>query len=150
MMVDHGGKLAQIVQHIFTLQMEQQKIQHMKNQINWFEIPVTDYDRAKKFYETIMEWTIGDRQFGDWKMGMFPADAGKVSGAIVAGPGYVPSQQGSLVYLNCNPNMDAYLARVEAAGGKVVVPKKQISPEIGYWACILDTEGNKIAFHSQN
>ncbi len=57
----------------------------MKNQINWFEIPVTDYERAKKFYETIMEWTIGDGNFGDWKMGMFPSDTGKVSGAIVAG-----------------------------------------------------------------
>ena len=122
----------------------------MKNQINWFEIPVTDFERAKKFYETIMEWKINDGMFGDWRMGSFPADTGKVSGAIVAGPGYVPSQQGALVYLNCHPNLDPFLARVEAAGGKIAVPKKQISPEIGYWACIIDTEGNKVAFHSQN
>ena len=121
----------------------------MKNQINWFEIPVTDFDRAKKFYSDIMEWTITDNQFGNWKMGMFPADTGRVSGAIVAGPGYVPSQQGALLYLNCNPDIAPFLARVDTAGGKVLVPKTQISPEIGYWAVILDTEGNKIAFHSQ-
>ena len=121
----------------------------MKNMINWFEIPVTDFERAKKFYETIMEWKINDGKFGDWRMGSFPVDTGKVSGAIVQGPSYVPSQQGSLVYLNCNPNMDPFLARVEAAGGKITVPKTQISPEIGYWACVIDTEGNRIAFHSQ-
>ncbi|HWB64218.1 MAG TPA: VOC family protein [Chitinophagales bacterium] len=121
----------------------------MKNAINWFEIPVEDFDRAKKFYETVMEWEIKDGDFGNWKMGFFPSYEGKVSGAIVHGPGYEPSSKGSLVYLNCHPNMDAYLTRVEAAGGKITVPKTQISPEIGYWACFSDSEGNRVAFHSQ-
>ena len=121
----------------------------MKNTINWFEIPVTDFDRAKKFYETVMEIQLHDGKFGDWRMGSFPAFEGKVSGAIVSGKGYEPSEKGSLIYLNCNPDLSAFLLRVEAAGGKITVPKTQISPEIGYWACVIDTEGNRIAFHSQ-
>src|SRR5579872_2722762 len=99
----------------------------MKNAINWFEIPVKDFERAKKFYSAVMEWTITENQFGDWKMGMFPTDNGMVSGAIVAGPGYEPPEKGTLVYLNCHPNMDPFLKRAEAAGGKIAVPKKQIS-----------------------
>ena len=122
----------------------------MKNIINWFEIPVTDFDRAKKFYETVMDIQLHDGNFGDWRMGSFPAFEGKVSGAIVSGKGYEPSEKGSLIYLNCNPDLSAYLERVEAAGGKITVTKKQISPEIGYWACVIDTEGNRIAFHSQH
>lgn len=122
----------------------------MKNMINWFEIPVSDYERAKNFYETVMDFKITDTQFGDWKMGMFPSFEGKVSGAIVHGTGYEPSEKGSLIYLNGNPELSEYLDRVIAAGGKVTVPKTQISPEIGYWACVLDTEGNRLSFHSQS
>lgn len=120
--------------------------------INWFEIPVTDYERAKFFYETIMDFQINDGQFGDWKMGFFPSTPGdgRVSGAIVIGPGYEPSERGTLIYLNGNPDLSVNLDKVEAAGGKITVPKKQISPEIGYWACFTDTEGNRLALHSQN
>ena len=122
----------------------------MKNMINWFEIPVTDFERAKKFYETVMDFKITETQFGDGKMGMFPSFEGKVSGAIVHGPGYEPSDKGTMIYLNGNPDLSVYLERVAAAGGKITVIKTQISPEIGYWACVLDTEGNRVAFHSQS
>src|ERR1700722_12047236 len=117
----------------------------MKNMINWFEIPVIDFERAKKFYETGMDFKITDGQFGDWKMGFFPSFSGLVSGAIVTGPGYEPTIKGALIYLNGNPDLTVNLGRVEAAGGKVTVPKTQISPEIGYWACFTDTEGNRLA-----
>jgi hypothetical protein len=61
----------------------------------------------------------------------------------------LPIALGALIYLNANPDLSVYLARVEAAGGKVTVPKTQISPEIGYRACLTDTEGNRLALHSQ-
>jgi len=122
----------------------------MKNMINWFEIPVTDFARAKKFYETVLDIQIKEGEFGPWKMGFFPSFEGKVSGAIVIGQGYEPTEKGTLIYLNCNPDLSIHLARVEAADGKIAVPKKQISPETGYWACIIDTEGNRLAFHSKN
>ena len=118
--------------------------------INWFEIPVMDFERARKFYNTVMDFEINEGRFGDWKMGFFPSFEGKVSGAIVTGPGYEPTTKGALIYLNANPDLSVYLARVEADGGKVTVPKTQISPEIGYRACLTDTEGNRLALHSQS
>jgi predicted enzyme related to lactoylglutathione lyase len=57
---------------------------------------------------------------------------------------------GTLVYFNCNHKMDEYLVRAEAAGAKILMPKTQISPEHGYFAILTDTEGNRIAVHSQN
>jgi predicted enzyme related to lactoylglutathione lyase len=53
-----------------------------------------------------------------------------------------------LVYLNANPDVQRVLDKVEKAGGKIIVPKTQISPEYGYMAVIEDTEGNRVAFHS--
>jgi predicted enzyme related to lactoylglutathione lyase len=120
----------------------------MKNIINWFEIAVSDYERAKKFYEEVFLITFGDGSFGDWKMAFFPAEGGSVSGALVYGPTYKPTSEGALIYLNCNPDLNVFLSRVEAADGKIERPKTLISEDIGYWACVIDTEGNRIAFHS--
>jgi len=62
---------------------------------------------------------------------------------------HVPSKEGSIIYLNANPALDNVLVRIEGAGGEVVVPKTQITEEIGYMAFFIDTEGNKVALHSQ-
>ena len=122
----------------------------MKNMLNWFEIPASDFNRAKKFYETIFACEIHAENFAGTMMGFLPADEGKVSGAIVAGESYVPSKDGSLIYLNGNPDLADVLSRVEAAGGKILLDKRQIAPEIGYMALFLDSEGNRLALHSQH
>ena len=119
----------------------------MKNMLNWFEIAVSDFDRAKKFYETIFEFTMHSMQM-NVKMGFFPADEGKVSGAICCGPDYQPSADGAVIYLNANPDLAHVLDKVEAAGGKILRGKTQITPEYGYMALFLDTEGNRVALHS--
>ena len=131
------------------------KINYMEknvNVINWFEIPVTDFSRAKKFYETVMDMTMGEHQMGPFKMGFFPYEmgSGKLSGAIVQGEGYKPSIEGTLVYLNCNPDLSPFLNKVESAGGKIIFSKTEIAPGLGFNAMFIDTEGNKVALHSQN
>ena len=85
-------------------------------------------------------------------MGMFPQDMGngKLSGCIIKGEGYTPSMNGALLYFNANPDMSGAIGRVETAGGKVLMPKTQVSPEIGFMAIFVDSEGNKVAMHSQN
>ena len=124
------------------------------NALNWFEIPVDDFDRAKKFYEAIFSYQMPESQMGPARMGflLFDFQSGKVGGAIVHNPSfYSPSVNGSLIYLNCNPDLDVVLNKVESAGGKVIQPKKLISPDqhLGYWALIHDCEGNRVALHSQ-
>jgi predicted enzyme related to lactoylglutathione lyase len=120
----------------------------MRNTINWFELPVTDFDRAKKFYESIFESSISDQMMGPYRMGFFPGDGEGVSGAIVHGEGYVPSDKGAMVYLNADGIIDEVIGRIGKAGGKVVVPRTPITPEIGDFAIFLDTEGNKVALHT--
>ncbi|HET6990625.1 MAG TPA: VOC family protein [Bacteroidia bacterium] len=121
------------------------------NTLNWFEIPVSDFERAKKFYETIFDIKMQKMDFGGFTMGMFPSERGngKLSGAIVHGEYYKPSAEGVLVYLNGNPDLAVALGKVVAAGGKIMRPKTQIG-EFGYMAVIFDTEGNAVALHSNN
>ena len=122
----------------------------MRDVINWFEIPVTDFDRALMFYSRLLEVIIQKEEMGDHTMGFFPSDNKNVSGAIVSGADYKPGNTGVLIYLDGGNDLQDILNRVEPAGGKIVLPKTQISPEIGFMAIFLDTEGNRLALHSPN
>jgi uncharacterized protein len=123
----------------------------MKNAISWFEIPSSDLSRATKFYQTIFGVTLNPLDLPNIKMRMFPLeDMLGVGGAIVDSGGFhKPSAtDGPLIYLNGNPDVQKILDKVEGAGGKIMVPKTEISPEYGYMAVIIDTEGNRIGLHS--
>jgi len=122
-----------------------------KNAISWFEIPATDLNRAQQFYEAIFGTSLTPLDLPNIKMRMFPLeDMMGVGGAIVDSGGFhKPSAtDGPLIYLDANPDVQIVLDKVEAAGGKIMVPKTMISPEYGFMAVIIDTEGNRIAFHS--
>ena len=121
------------------------------NSLNWFEIPVTDLQRAKHFYQVIFSIHMDEMEMGPMKMAAFPSDpsSGKASGALVQSSSHVPSTDGAVIYLNANPNLSTVLDKVESVGGKALMPKTEISPEIGYMAFFMDTEGNKVALHSQ-
>lgn len=122
-----------------------------KNAVSWFEIPTKDINRAQKFYETIFEMKMIPLDIAQIQMRMFPVtDQNDVGGALVYNAEfYKPSAtDGPLVYLNANPDVQHVLNRIEAAGGKILVPKTQISPEYGYMAMFLDTEGNRVALHA--
>ncbi len=120
----------------------------MTNSLNWFEIPVLDFDRAKKFYETIYGAEIMEMPFPDGRYGMLPCDMQNgVGGGIAQYADFLPSQQGALVYLNGGDDLAVPLAKVEAAGGKIILPKTAIGAN-GFMAHVIDTEGNKIALHS--
>jgi predicted enzyme related to lactoylglutathione lyase len=124
----------------------------MQNAISWFEIPTTDITRAQKFYETIFGITLTPLDMPNIKMRMFPLDdmMTQVGGALVDSGGFhKPSlTDGPLVYLNANPDVQHVLDKIPAAGGSVMVPKTEISPEYGYMAVFIDTEGNRVALHS--
>ena len=122
-----------------------------KNAISWFEIPAADLDRAQKFYETIFDIQMIPLDMPQLQMRLFPIESPtNIGGALChSGNFYKPSvDSGPLVYLNGNPDVQNVLSKVEAAGGKIMVPKTEISPEYGYMAVFLDTEGNRVALHS--
>ena len=119
------------------------------NMVGWFEIPVNDMDRAKAFYEAVFKVDIQIVDFGGMLMGWFPYEEGKEgAGTLIKQDTYIPSQEGTLVYFICE-DVQNELDRIEAAGGKLYQPKTQISPEHGFMAAFIDTEGNRVALHSR-
>ena len=125
----------------------------MKNAINWFEIPTTDYERAKSFYQNILDVEISDHHMPEknMKYGMFPHDieSGGIGGAIIQMDECKPSIEGSTVYLNGGEDLNNVLSKVENAGGQILMPKMSVD-ENGFIAQFIDTEGNRVALHSMN
>ena len=121
----------------------------LKNTITWFEIPSTDINRAQKFYEAILDITMISIDFPH-QMKIFPTENPmNITGAICFNPEfYTPSEKGTLVYLNGNPDVQKILDKIEDAGGQIVIPKLEVSAEHGYIAVFMDTEGNRVGLHS--
>lgn len=117
------------------------------NPVNWFEIPVTDMSRAKKFYETVLSVELTDSEMGPNKMGWFPMEMGAAgsAGTLIQGDGYTPSHDGSLVYINVD-SIDPTLEAINGNGGKTLVPRMSIGQH-GFIAHFEDTEGNRVALH---
>ena len=121
----------------------------MTNAINWFEIPVKDFNRAKKFYSIVLGVDITDHPMPpDVKYGIFSYDQNKgVGGALIQAEGQNPTTDGPTIYLNGGDDLSKPLGRVEIAGGKILMPKTSIG-ENGFMAQLLDSEGNRVALHS--
>ena len=120
----------------------------MSSVINWFDIPATDLERAVKFYEAVLGIKLIQENMLGARMAIFPAKAGEATGAIMAREGVTPGTTGSTIYLKAGNDLSAALARVGTAGGKVLFPKTFIKEGFGYFAILLDSEGNSVGLHS--
>lgn len=125
------------------------KMSASTNALNWFEISVTDMNRAQKFYETIFEISMIPVEMMGMSMCMFnDGSSGSVGGSLVKSENHKPNMDGAVIYLNANPDLQLVLNRVEKAGGKILMPKMLIDENTGNMAFIADTEGNKVGLHS--
>ena len=122
--------------------------------IHWFEIPAGDFERAKSFYETVLDIQLfvnDQRETMGSMLGVFPHEGG-VGGCLVHNPqyGYAPSGEGTLVYLSASGDLEAVLARVPGAGGEVLLPKTALGENAGggYVGWVKDSEGNKVGLYS--
>ena len=120
----------------------------MSSVINWFEIPAVNIERAVRFYETVLGISLIRENMLGAQMAIFPATPGEATGAILARDGVTPGATGSTIYLKAGNDLSAALGRVDVAGGKIVHPKTFIKEGWGYFAIILDTEGNTVGLHS--
>lgn len=119
--------------------------------IAWFEIPVSDMDRAITFYTDVLGVKIHKQDINGLQMGWFmPADEqGPPLGSLMLHESYTPGTEGVLIYFS-NPDISGTLEKVGKAGGSVFMPKTQISEEYGFMGVFIDSEGNRIALHSSS
>jgi predicted enzyme related to lactoylglutathione lyase len=120
--------------------------------ISWFEIPAVDFERAVRFYETVLATTLSREDMGPMRLALFAGSKDSpVGGAVSHMEGaQPPGPMGALVYLFAGDDLDVALARVPGAGGAVIVPKTLIAPEIGYFAIFRDSEGNHVGLYSMH
>jgi uncharacterized protein len=116
--------------------------------VSWFEIPSIDFERAVHFYETALDTSLRRENIGGGPIGIFAYTEPATGGCIVHNPTVKPSADGVVVYLNAQPSVDAVLARVEKAGGKLQGPVIELPQDIGYIGFFIDTEGNRIGLHA--
>ena len=86
-----------------------------------------------------------------FQMAFFPFSdnmEGLVSGALVKGEMHKPSMDGAIIYLNANPDIQVIIDRIELHGGKISIPRTQVSDQVGYMAFFIDSEGNRMALHA--
>jgi predicted enzyme related to lactoylglutathione lyase len=119
-----------------------------RDAIHWFEIPVTDIDRAQRFYETLLAQPMRREQMGPQTLALFAYEGGIGGALLKSAQAPAPSTDGNLVYLNASPSLDAVLVRAGELGATVLVPKLELPNSIGFIAQIVDCEGNRIGLHS--
>jgi predicted enzyme related to lactoylglutathione lyase len=127
-----------------------QTANNMKNLVSIVEIPTTDLSRAIAFYQTILGVSIEKMEMDGVQMGVFPSNGETVNVVLAKGSDYKPTTDGAVLYLNVGNDLQPTLNKIEQNGGKVIVPKTEISPEMGFFALFIDTEGNKLGLHSGN
>lgn len=122
----------------------------MVTTLNWFEIPAADFERAVTFYSKVLDAHIHIDPSPNFQYAYLPSDPNKegFGGAIAGGENYAPSLIGTTVYLDGGKDLSIPLSRVESAGGTVILPKTPVGENRGFIALFIDTEGNKVGFHS--
>jgi len=121
---------------------------NMKNLIKIEEIYTSDFSRAVTFYKAILGVDIEEIEMDGTKMGILPSDGETVNVALVHGNDYKPTAAGTVIYFNAGNDLQPTLDTIAPNGGKVIVAKTEISPEMGFFALFIDSEGNKIGLHS--
>src|SRR2546425_820357 len=120
----------------------------MSNALCWTDIPVTDLERASTFYSAVFGTQLTKQSMPGMEFVLLPHPENSVSGCLCTPKDNRPSDHGPLTYLSVEGRLDAAIKAVKQSGGKVVVEKEQIGP-YGFRAVVLDTEGNRVALHSQ-
>ena len=127
-----------------------QKMGDMKNLVSIVEIPTTDFSRAMNFYSGILEIDIEVVEMEGMKMGLFPNPGEGVVVQLIHADNYKPAADGAVVYLNGGDDLQKVADKIEVHGGKMIIPKTEIGPDMGFYAVFTDTEGNKLGLHSMH
>lgn len=119
------------------------------NAISWFEIPVSDLDRASEFYGKLVGKPLLREPMGPQTMAVFPfaRDSG-IGGCIMNADYMTPGSAGNLIYLAIDDDIDSALMRVAQAGGSIALGKTALPGDMGHYAHFVDSEGNRVGLHA--
>ncbi|HEX5608197.1 MAG TPA: VOC family protein [Candidatus Binatia bacterium] len=120
----------------------------MANQVVWCDIPVRDLERAIRFYSAVLGLDVKRHDFSGVTVGILPHDEGEVGGCLLTNQEEQPGKDGVMIYLNASGRLDEAVAAVPVNGGSVIKPKHAIGP-FGFRAIVIDSEGNRVALHSE-
>jgi uncharacterized protein len=133
--------------------LESQTPQPRTNTLVWFELPVSDLTRAKHFYERVFSTRLKiDEHFPN--LAIFPRTAEEAAtGALVQGGpesvlGASPSTDGTVIYLNCDGDLDGVLHRAQSLGATVLQEVAQLPGRMGWIAQFRDLDGNRVGLHA--
>ena len=119
----------------------------MENQIVWVDIPVIDLTRAIEFYSALLNGEVKKEEFEHFTFGILPHADTNVSGCLVPSPPEQIFTSGPLIYFNVNGRLDDAIKQSEMHGGRLVEDKISMGGH-GFRAIIHDSEGHRIALHS--
>lgn len=117
------------------------------NRAVWFDIPVADLARATSFYAQVLGVKVDQEKFDQIEFSVIEHHDGN-GGCLVPNAGEISSDKGPLLYLNVHGRIRDAVQKVQAHGGKVVNEIHSIGPH-GFRAIVLDSEGNRVALHSE-
>lgn len=121
----------------------------INNVTTWFELPVSDIERAKSFYAAVLQTKMIDEEMEGCRMAIFDHDEHAVSGMLISSEGYTPSATGAVIYFNGGDDLATPLARAVENGAEVIIPKTAIEDGAkGYFAQFKDSEGNRVGLYS--
>ena len=119
------------------------------NAITWFEIPTLNMAKSQAFYEAVLDCKLTPEAMGPSEGAVFPYTGEGVGGALMCGPSAPPpGATGPLIYLDASPSLDDALARALANGATLACPRVALPPGLGYFAHILDLDGNRVGLHA--
>jgi predicted enzyme related to lactoylglutathione lyase len=116
------------------------------NRAVWFDIPVADLDRAANFYREVLNIGVSKETYGEMSFCILDHHEGN-GGCLVLNKSEIAAG-GVLLYMNVNGRIRDAVAKVLPSGGSVVQETHAIGPH-GFRAVVLDSEGNRIALHSE-
>jgi uncharacterized protein len=135
---------------------EKRKLKMKRNPMGYFEIAVSNLDRAVTLYSAVFGYTFERTEMDGNQMALFPwhesadgtldSTVSGIAGALAQGESYVPGQQGCRLYFHTD-SIENTLAQAEQVGGKVLYPKTCIGETLGWVAEFEDSEGNCIALN---
>ncbi len=117
----------------------------MTNRIVWFDVPASDLERAMNFYSKVLDVEISEEFPG---VAVMSHEQGEVAGCVFKSEEIQPSDQGTLLYFNVSGRLNEAVSAAEECGGTIKEPVHAIG-EFGHRAIVIDSEGNRIALHSE-